>query len=98
MIGIGDRVVCVDDSMQPHTVEELKRDVPNWIKKDEEYTVLEIIEYDFGVTAIILEEIRNPVLYFKAVDDFREPAFLITRFRKIEKQTATVEEEIEAVV
>ena len=32
---IGDRVVCVDDVMQPHTVEELKKNVPNWVKKDD---------------------------------------------------------------
>jgi len=32
-LSAGDRVVCIDDSMQPHTVEELKKDVPNWVKK-----------------------------------------------------------------
>ena len=29
MFGIGDRVVCVDSSKQPHTAEELTTDVPN---------------------------------------------------------------------
>lgn len=98
MVSIGDKVVCIDDKMQAHTVEELKKDVPNWVKEGEEYTIEEIIEHDFGPVAVILTEVRNPMVYFKLVDRFQEPAFLIHRFRKVEKQTAVVEEEIQETV
>ena len=39
---VGDRVVCIDDSMQPEAVEHLKRLVPNWVKNDNKYTNREI--------------------------------------------------------
>lgn len=91
---VGDKVVCVSAAMQPHTVEELTKDVPNWVKKDETYTIREILDHDF-VVAVLLEEIVNPIKYFKVLDRTMEPAFAIVRFRKIETQEAVHEEELE---
>jgi hypothetical protein len=62
---VGDRVVCVDSSMQPEAVEELKRTVPNWVKKDEQYTIREIKTIRGIVSSVLLEEIDNPVIFFK---------------------------------
>jgi hypothetical protein len=88
---IGDRVVCIDDSMQPHTVEELKKNVPNWVKKDDKYTIRAILNNRDIVTGILLEEIDNPVLYFDKIGGFQEPAFAEWRFRKLKPSESMVE-------
>jgi hypothetical protein len=88
---IGERVVCVDDSMQPHTVEELKKNVPNWVKKDDEYTIRAILDNRGIVTGVLLEEIDNPVLYFDKIGGFQEPAFAEWRFRKLKPNESMVE-------
>jgi hypothetical protein len=49
MFNVGDKVVCVDSSMQLHTVEELRRDVPNWVKQGQQYTIRDIVDSDFVV-------------------------------------------------
>ena len=92
MISVGDTVVCIDASMQAHTVEELLRDVPNWVKEGQEYTVRGFADYDF-VVAIYLQEITNPSKWFKVIGRYCEPGFRIDRFRKVER--ATIYEEIE---
>lgn len=97
---LGDKVICIDDSMQPETVEELKKNVPNWIKKDDEYTVRAILTNRGIATGILLEEIDNPVLYFKLIGGFQEPAFAEWRFRKLkpsENMVETVSEVLEMV-
>jgi hypothetical protein len=88
---VGDRVVCIDDTMQPHTVEELKKNVPNWVKKDEEYTIRAIFDNRGIVTGILLEEIDNPILYFEKIGGFQEPAFAEWRFRKLKPSKSMVE-------
>jgi len=88
---IGDSVVCIDDSMQPHTVEELKRNVPNWVKKDDKYTIRAILDNRGIVTGVLLEEIDNPVLYFDKIGSFQEPAFAEWRFRKLKPSESMVE-------
>jgi hypothetical protein len=88
---IGDNVVCIDDSMQPHTVAELKKDVPNWVKKDKQYTVRAVLNNRDIVTGILLEEIDNPPKYFDKIGGFQEPAFAEWRFRKLKPSESMVE-------
>ncbi len=94
MFNIGDKVVCVDASMQIHTVEELTKDVPNWVKQGQEYTVRGFADYDF-VVGVYLEEIHNPSKWFNSVGGFLEPAFRTDRFRKVKdiKKEISVEQE-----
>jgi len=92
MFNVGDKVVCVNATKQPHTIDELNKDVPNWVAKDEEYTIREICDYDF-VVAILLEEISNPPLFFKLLGRVAEPAFASWRFRKT-ADAETINEEI----
>lgn len=89
---VGSKVVCIDNSMQPHTIEELKKDVPNWLVKGKTYTVREIVDHDF-VVGIRLEEITNPPIYFKVVNKVLEPCFASWRFREL--QDNEIEAEIE---
>ncbi len=94
---VGQKVVCIDSAMQPHTVEELRRDVPNWIVKGQTYTVRDIVDLDF-VVGIRLEEVVNPAIYFKVIGKAIEPCFASCRFRVQEEAEATVEvEEFEEI-
>lgn len=88
----GETIICIDDSLQPHTLVEISNDVPNWIKKGQKYTVREIVDNDF-VVGILLEEVANPVKYFKLVNRFQEPAFASWRFRELEE--SELEESLE---
>lgn len=97
MIQINSRVVCIDDSYVVGTVEELKVDCPNWVRKNEIYTVEEIIDLDY-VVSVVLKEIRNPIKYFKLTNDVREPAFKISRFRLLQDDKVNVEVKEEVAV
>jgi hypothetical protein len=95
---VGKRVICVDDSKQPHTVEELSNDVPNWIKKGQKYTVRAIVDLDF-VVGLLLEEVSNPIKYFKVVGRSMEPTFRADRFRELEEDSVGVKtEQMEGVI
>jgi hypothetical protein len=72
-------------------VEELKKNVPNWVKKDGEYTIRAILDNRGIVTGILLEEIDNPILYFEKIGGFQEPAFAEWRFRKLKPSESMVE-------
>lgn len=97
MFNINDLVICIDDSYVEGTVEELKSDCPNWVKKDEIYTIEEIVDLDY-VVAVVVKEIRNPMKYFRLTNDVREPAFKISRFRKLKEDEVHVREEVEEFV
>jgi len=49
---VGDRVICVDDSVKTGLLEFVGYAYPNWIKKDEIYTVREILPNDDIVPGI----------------------------------------------
>lgn len=83
MFNIGDKVICVDASMLPYTVEELKKDMPNWVKEGNTYTIRGFADHDF-VVGVYLEEVINSPRFFKLVNKLIEPAFKSSRFRKIE--------------
>lgn len=98
MFKIGDKVICIDSSMQLHTVEELKRDMPNWVKKDNIYTIRGFVDNDGIVTGVLLEEIHNPPKYFKLIKKMQEPAFAQWRFRKQVINQVSVEIKQEALI
>lgn len=97
MFKINDRVICIDSSMQSHTVAELKKDMPNWVIKDKQYIIRDIVDSDF-VVGVRLEEITNPLRWFKLVNKYMEPAFALWRFRKIEEITKEISVEQEELI
>jgi len=97
MLSIGDKVVCIDSSMQPHTVAELLKDCPNWVVKDKQYTIRDIVDSDF-VVGVRLEELVNPPRWFKLVNRYMEPAFATWRFRKVEEVTNKISVEQEELI
>jgi len=97
MLNIGDKVVCIDSSMQTHTVSELLKDMPHWVVKDKQYTIRDIVDSDF-VVGVRLEELVNPPRWFKLVNKYMEPAFATWRFRKIEEVTKEINVEQEELI
>lgn len=93
---VGSKVVCIDDSIQEHLLNELFRDFEYWVKKDEEYTIREIDDNDGIVVSVLLEEIKNPIRYFKSIGRFKESSFKIDRFREINKNVSVMEKELKA--
>ena len=92
----GDKVICVDASIDPEKAEEIKRDFEIWITKDKEYTIREILDNEGIVPGLLLEEVHNFPKYFKLIGRFQEPAFAIWRFRKLNYATKVETQEQEA--
>jgi hypothetical protein len=90
MFEIGETVVCIDASMQAHTIEELSKDVPNWITQDKKYIIRGFNENDGIVLGVLLEEVVNPIRFFKLINKFQEPAFAEWRFRKLKPNEVNV--------
>lgn len=88
---IGDRVACVDASMRPEAVDELKRTVPNWVIQDKKYTIRGFQENDGIALGLLLEEITNPLIYIPLLGRVQEPAFAEWRFRKLKPSESMVE-------
>ena len=93
---IGTRILCVDDSIPAHLdMEVFKKEFPNWVKKDEKYTIRDIFYNDNIVTSIVVKELKNPILFFPGtINRSQEASFRITRFRELEE---VEEEELQAV-
>ncbi len=90
----GDKVVCINDKIDPDKIEEIKQDFEIWITKDKEYTIREILDNNGIVTGILLEEVHNFPKFFKLINRFQEPAFAIWRFRKLNYATSEQTEEV----
>lgn len=93
MFEIGDRVLCKDSAKRPETQEELSQDVPNWVVKGQKYTVRGFTDNDGIVEGVWLEEIVNPVKFFRLLNRVSEPSFAIWRFEKMVEDFA--EERVE---
>jgi hypothetical protein len=95
----GDKVICIDASIDHEKADEIKRDFEIWIVKDKEYTIREILDNNGIVPGVLLDEIHNFPKFFKLINRFQEPAFAIWRFRKLNYaiKTEAVEHEEELV-
>lgn len=50
---LGDKVICINDRIDPEKSEEIRRDFEIWITKDKEYTIREILDNNGIVSALI---------------------------------------------
>lgn len=98
MFEIGEIVVCCEDYILPHTREELSKNMPNWVKKDQKYRIRGFNDNNGIVLGVLLEEVINPILYFKLIDRTQECSFRLDRFRKIQDDEVNVEVEEEVFV
>lgn len=95
---IGTKVICVDDSLKEGlNMEEFKKDFEQWVKKGKEYTIRSIDENDGLVVSVLLEEIKNPIRYFKTIGRFKESSFKIERFREIETAIMEMQRDLKMV-
>jgi hypothetical protein len=94
---IGDTVVCIDDSIPLERKEYVQRTYNNWVVKDEEYKVRDILENDGIVQGILLEGVYNTPVFIPLINIYQEPAFAEWRFRKIKNQEVLVEQEVEVL-
>lgn len=83
----GDKVICINSSIEPGKASEIAQDFQIWITKDKEYTIREILDNDGIVPGILLEEVHNLPKWFKLINRYQEPAFATWRFRKLEYAT-----------
>ena len=88
---IGDKVVCVDASIKPEALAEIKRTIPNWVIQDKEYTIRGFQDNDGIALGILLEEVTNPLCYIPLLGRVQEPAFATWRFRKLSSNESLVE-------
>lgn len=70
-----ERVLCIDASGRGDL------DIfPNWIEEGKEYTIRRIENGMYGRKRVLLEEIRNPSVYFEELMGNAEPGFNLKRF------------------
>jgi hypothetical protein len=85
----GEKVVCIDDS--PSTATTMSK-FETWPKEGEVYRVRD--QRPSGAEGgVLLEELRNPPVYFAQVMGKLEPAFNPARFRRMEEQKSEEEAE-----
>lgn len=92
MFEVGDKVKCIDASIDADKAEEIAMDFQNWITKGEIYIIRGITGNDGIVVGIWLEGVYNIPKYFKLLDRIQEPAFATWRFRMEEEAQVTIEE------
>ena len=95
---IGQKVVCIDDSIKPGKEVFVRNFYTAWAVKDETYTVRDIIHNDDIVTGVLLKELINKPIYIHLIDDIQEPAFRMDRFRELDEFEETEELEEVAVL
>lgn len=87
MFGVGDKVICIDDSIKPGEENLVKEVYYNWVKNGDVYTIREILPNDGIVVGVLLNEILNFPIYQKLLGRTQEVGFSTARFRKLESAT-----------
>lgn len=82
MFEIGNRVICKNSSKLPHTIQELEVGCPNWVKKGEKYTIRGFNENNGIVLGILLEEVVNPIRYFRLIGKSQKGVLELIDLRK----------------
>ena len=90
MLQIGQKVICIDDSVDPKMLDDIKNDFQQWVKEGELYTIRDLIHNEIGVVTVLLHEIHNTPRFFpKTIGRYQEPGFNTKRFAPL---NTTVEE------
>lgn len=92
MIGVGDEVICIDDSRPNGWTSDV---FPNWVLKDEKYVIRELLDNDDIVTGVLLVELKNPKVFQPLLGRHQESAFAIWRFSKTRSAYEIAEERAE---
>lgn len=98
---VGDKIVCIDDTIKGENLFATITMFPDWIKKDATYTIRQINDNDGIVTGLLLEEKHNPPVHIPILNRVQEPAFATWRFRPLtyqEMEQETTEEQMDEVL
>lgn len=93
MFEIGDKVVCIDDSIAMEHLASVFKSFQCWPVQDQEYTIRDIFYNDDIVSGVVLQEMFNKPVFIPLLKREQEPAYAIWRFRKLEKAPIQVEEQ-----
>jgi hypothetical protein len=85
----GDTVICIDDAIKADKIEFVSAAYPNWIKEGRKYTIRAMLDNDDIVPGLLLEEVRNPLIFIHLINKVQEPAFGMFRFAKFAHDRAT---------
>lgn len=98
MFEIGDKVICIDDSIAPEHFASVMKSFQYWPIKGKEYTIRDIFYNDEIVCGIVLKEMSNIPIFIPLLKRVQEPAFATRRFAKMEVVHSTREvEEIKEI-
>ena len=86
------KLLCIDDSIKADQIEFVCMVYPEWVKKDCEYTIRQVLENDGIVTGVLLNEVRNEPIYQQLLGRYQEPAFRMSRFVEVEEVAISSEE------
>lgn len=87
---IGDKILCINDSVDQDKFLEISRDFQRWVVKGQEYFVRDILFNNGIVTGLLLVDVYNIPIYIKLIDKIQEPAFGTFRFRKLRKNDSEI--------
>lgn len=68
MFEIGEKIICINDSVKLEKIIPAVGLYQNWIKKDKSYIVRDILHNDDIVTGILLEEVYNKPVFIKLLN------------------------------
>jgi len=86
------KVKCINDTINPEFIMETVKYYPNWVKKDEIYTVYDVLNNDNIVDGYLLEELQNEMVYQPLLGRSQEAAFSAARFEVISYEEEESEE------
>jgi hypothetical protein len=94
LIGVGDEVICVNDSRPEGWSSEV---FPQWVIEDSKYIISELLENDDIVVGCLVRELSNPPIFQKLLGRVQEPAFATWRFVKL-RSAYEIKEEMESEI
>jgi hypothetical protein len=84
MFKVNQKIVCIDDSVDPKIQEQVNKLFPLWVKEGSIYTVRQPITLYPGKPGVLLNELVNPLVHGSGITAMFEPYFSIKRFVPIE--------------
>lgn len=93
MLQVGQQVICIDDTIDPKMLDDIKNDFQQWVKEGDIYTIRDLIYNEIGVITVLLHELVNSPRFFpKTIGRMQEPGFSIRRFAPLDSALEVLNE------
>lgn len=93
MLRNGDKVLCINDTVDRDKAHEIFNDFQRWVEKGKVYYIREILYNKGIVTGVLLKDLYNIPVYLKLIGKKQEPAFGTFRFEKLKKSYSDFHED-----